>query len=401
MYFTDWYKKDVVLRWQGVTLSLAVAQELFSSHEVDSGSLLLLRSLDVDTLPEEGQCLDYGCGYGVLGLAIGAVRPDWRITFADRDALAVAFSDHNARALGIRAVCLAALDPVLPAGGIGYDLILWNVPGKAGASVIAHLADEALDVLAAGGVLALVIVHPLAETVRTAIHARDDIAIVHESVGREHTVIHACRIAGEPAGLRDGFADGVFDREPIEVVYGDIDYGLVPVVGLPQYDGPDQASSMVMDALSSIQFASQHGPRVLAVRPGVGHLPMAVRSRWPEADFVLLDRDLLALCATWRALEGRGIADSYAMPDFDGLDTGVPADLAIAMIPDQMRPPVMTRLLDDLVTRVVPGGRLLIGGDSTEVSRFAGLAKRRQDVRVRDQRKQRGASVAVIERREG
>ncbi|HWK79414.1 MAG TPA: hypothetical protein VNP95_01535, partial [Thermomicrobiales bacterium] len=73
----------------------------------------------------------------------------------------------------------------------------------------------------------------------------------------------------------------------------------------------------------------------------------------------------------------------------------------IAMIPDQMRPPVMSRLLGDLAARIATGGRLLVGGDSTEVSRFVALAKKRPDVRLRDQRKRRGVSVAIIERREG
>ncbi|MGC4104997.1 MAG: methyltransferase [Thermomicrobiales bacterium] len=400
VYFADWYKKDVSLRWQGGTWSLAVAQELFSSHEVDSGSLLLLRSLDIDALPARGCCLDYGCGYGVLGLAIGAARPAWEIVLIDRDALAVAFSAHNATALGIPARGIVALDPLDPdPDRAGYDLLLWNVPGKAGASVLDLLTDEALDVLAVDGVLALVIVHPLAEIVRTAISRREDVALVHESAGSDHTVLHVRRVSGAPTGSRDGFADGVFDREPIEVVYGDVDYGLVPVIGLPQYDGPDQASLMMMDALSSLSLDAQGVQRAVVVRPGAGHLGMAVRSRWPAAMVTLVDRDLLALRSSARALDS-GV-EAFATPDFDGLETGEPFDLALATIPDQMRPPVMNRLLGDLIARVHPGGRLLIGGDSTEVSRFAGLAKKRAEVRVRDQRKRRGVSVAVIERREG
>ena len=402
MYLADWYKKDVVLRWQGGSWSFAVAQELFSSHEVDSGSLLLLKSLDIEALPERGRCLDYGCGYGVLGLAVGALRPAWEIVLIDRDALAVAFGEHNAGKLGLRACCLTALDPVESDPGTpGYDLLLWNVPGKAGAGVLARLTGEALDVLAPGAILALVVVHPLADTIRDAIRARDDVAVVHEHAGREHTVIHARRVAGIPLGSRDGFAEGVFDREAIEVVYGDLAYGLVPVVGLPQYDGPDQASLLVIDALQSLALAADGDARAIVVRPGVGHIPMAVRGRWRDASLTLVDRDLLALRASERAL-GKGAPISmFASPDFERIDTGLPFDLAIATIPDQMRPPVMARLLDDLTARTKPGGWMLVGGDSTEVSRFAGLARKRSGLRVRDQRKRRGVSIAVVERREG
>ncbi|MGB3330271.1 MAG: methyltransferase [Thermomicrobiales bacterium] len=402
MHRDDWYKKEVVLRWHDESWSFAVAQELFSSHEVDSGSLLLLRSLDVDALPERGRCLDYGCGYGVLGLAIGAVRPQWDLVLIDRDALAVAFSELNARSLGIPARCACALDPLDPdADARGYDLLLWNVPGKAGASVLERLTGEAIDVLGVGGTLALVIVHPLAETVRGAIASRDDVAIVVDRQGSEHTVIHARRIAGAPTGSRDAFAEGTFDRPAIDVEYGDVSYPIVPVIGLPQYDGPDQASLMVMDALATLAPGMTKVQEALVVRTGVGHLPMTVRAHWPDAGLRLLDRDMLALRSSSRALGDSAPVAITAAPDFDGVALGNPGDLAIAMIPDQMRPPVMTRLLADLVLRVQPGGRILIGGDSTEVSRCAGLSKKRSDVRVRDQRKRRGASVAIIERREG
>lgn len=402
MYLEDWYKKDVVLRWQEGTWPIAVAQELFSSHEVDSGSLLLLRSLHVDDLSERGNCLDYGCGYGVLGLAIGAIRPGWQIVSIDRDALAVAFSQHNATMLGIPAKCECALDPLdLTARQDGYDLVLWNVPGKVGAPVIASLTDEVLDVLSPGGTLALVIVHPLADVTRAAIAAREDIAIVHESRGSDHTLIHARRIAGTPAGSRDAFIEGVFDRQAVPVAYGDVAYRLVPVIGLPQYDGPDLATLMAMDAFASLPSDAWLNPHVAIVRPGVGHLPMAVRFRWPDAPLVLVDRDELALRSSARALGAGGGVERNAAADFDGIELDSPLDLAIVMVPDQMRPPVMARLLDDLAQRMSPGGRMVIGGDSTEVSRFAGLAKKRPAVRVRDQRKRRGASAAIIERREG
>jgi len=70
-----WYKKQVDLVWRGQRLSLAVAQELFSSHDVDAGSKLLLRSLDPDQFPDAGRAIDFGCGYGVLGLAWQQAKP--------------------------------------------------------------------------------------------------------------------------------------------------------------------------------------------------------------------------------------------------------------------------------------------------------------------------------------
>src|SRR5680860_833723 len=96
-----WHKKDVMLTWNTRQTNYAVAQELFSSHEVDAGSKLLLRSLDVTPFPERGHAIDFGCGYGVLGLAWRDALPGWTVDLVDRDALAVAFSRWNAVRLGL------------------------------------------------------------------------------------------------------------------------------------------------------------------------------------------------------------------------------------------------------------------------------------------------------------
>src|SRR5680860_285001 len=133
-----WYKKDVTLTWNTRRTTYAVAQELFSSHDVDSGSKLLLRSLDVTILAEQGFAFDFGCGYGVLGLALREALPGWTVELVDRDALAVAFSRWNAERLGFddgSVTCTVGFGLDM-APESGCDLILWNVPGKAGEPVL-------------------------------------------------------------------------------------------------------------------------------------------------------------------------------------------------------------------------------------------------------------------------
>ena len=129
-----WYKKDVVLTWNARQSRFAVAQELFSSHDVDAGSRLLLRSLDLPSFPSEGHALDYGCGYGVLGLAFREQMPGWQVTLVDRDALAVGFSFWNADRPGMGDGSVRCRIGLGVDGGPanGWDLVLWNVPGKAG-----------------------------------------------------------------------------------------------------------------------------------------------------------------------------------------------------------------------------------------------------------------------------
>ena len=129
-------KKTVDFRYAGTALRFAVAQSLFSSHQVDIGTQHLLRSLvDID-LSHARKILDLGCGYGPLGLALAQVAPDSEIHLVERDALAVAFARHNG--------ALNNIPNVRAYGSLGYDdvterdfdVVVSNVPGKAGESVI-------------------------------------------------------------------------------------------------------------------------------------------------------------------------------------------------------------------------------------------------------------------------
>jgi 16S rRNA G1207 methylase RsmC len=389
-----WWKKDVPLSWEGAHLSFAVAQELFSSHTVDAGSILLLRSLDPATMPETGKCVDFGCGYGVLGLAFKAVKPSWNVTLIDRDALAVEFSAWNAHRLEL---------DVNSRGGLGVDnlaapieLLLWNVPGKAGSGVLQSLTEQAIDRLAPDGVLALVVVHPLAKDLEQVALSRSDVEIVHESAGPEHTIFHMKRTAAEQANLEGHAFDwGTFDREPTRVDTGLIAYEFLPVVGLPQYEGPDIATVLMTDAIEGA--ARDRTDTALCVNPGQGHVPIYLRNHWPDVTLTLSDRDLLALRATERSVNGERVTSHFA-----AVDIGVDAqefDLVTASLPNQTRPPVLEHLLSRMLDVTAAGSHIAVAGGSTEVSRLIAMARKQPVLKLRDREKKKGYSAAIFERR--
>ena len=391
---TYWYKKDVVLNWEGQRLSLAVAQELFSSHTVDSGSLLLLRSLDMGTFADTGTALDFGCGCGVLGLGFKAVKPGWDVTLIDRDALAVEFSAWNASRLGLDVTCTGGLDTdeiCQPP-----DLVLWNVPGKAGAGVVQTLTGRILDRLAQGGMLALVVVHPLASELEEAIDAHPDVDLVHQEAGTEHTVMHVRRESVlQQADGTDAFAAGVFDRELTAVDTGLISYDFLPVVGIPQYDGPDYATVLLTDAIEGADLDAVAS--ALVVGPGQGHVPVYLEQQWPECQMTLADRDLLALRASARVLP-----DHVPVSQWFGAAQPVPGDeashaLVTAMLPRQLRPVVMEFWLDQFLAQLRPGGSLVVGGGSTEVSRWIAFARKRAGMKLRSRDKRKGFSSALFQ----
>ncbi len=83
--------KTVPLKFSGISLNLKTSHALFSSHHVDDGTMLLLKTLaQRQAIPLEGRVLDAGCGVGPLALAIKKFRPALRVAARDRLALAAA-----------------------------------------------------------------------------------------------------------------------------------------------------------------------------------------------------------------------------------------------------------------------------------------------------------------------
>ncbi|MDQ3654144.1 MAG: class I SAM-dependent methyltransferase [Chloroflexota bacterium] len=394
-----WHKKEVTLTWNTRKTSFAVAQELFSSHEVDAGSRLLLRSIEVANLPEHGHAFDFGSGYGVLGLALRDALPGWTVQLVDRDALAVAFSQWNVERLefangSVRSGVGLGLDS---APEPGCDLILWNVPGKAGEPVLDELTHDVARALADGGLAALVVVNPLAKVIRDGLRADEAITVVHDEEHAEHTIIHARRVG---AGTRptDPFERGVFDREIGQFGVDDFDYDITPVVGLPEYDTYGFATQVVFDALQTIEGNVNS---MLIMRPGQGHVPLVAANRLHPQRLAMIDRDQLALRASVRALVDAGLRvpkiEMVASPDLIEVPIGDGFSLAILMLEDQVRNEIHIARLGDLATLIEPGGNIIVGGTSSVVSRFLSFAAKTNAWKVRDRIKRSGASAARLE----
>ena len=383
-------KKSVSLAWNDVRLSFDVAQDLFSSHQVDMGSRRLLESLERLEVHESGQAADFGCGYGVLGIAWQTRWPNWSMDLIDRDALAVAFARHNAERSGVPS-CQFFTDVMLPQRHGGYDCVLWNVPGKAGRTVISALRDQALDMLTEGGTLAIVVVNPLA-ILFTDPQGREEIAVDLVREGTEHTVVHLRRLSGAPR-WHDGFEHGAFDREPREFQQGGLEWTLQPVVGLPEYDELGHPTEVAIAALQKVDVGS--ASRFLVVEPGVGHLARVAEMLCPEAHGVVVGRDALALRSTARSMEGTGHAYSeiWGLPAVSVVE---PVDVVVAALPAQASESDIAAGLDALGQCVAPSGEVILHGRSTEIARAERVVRRRNGWRSSRPTKQRGfAAVAV------
>lgn len=398
-------KKQVSLHWSGVRLELDVAQDLFSSHQVDRGSKMLLSSLESVALPELGEAVDFGCGYGVLGIAWQAIHPGWSMCYVDRDALAVAFAEHNVgRAipdLAARASYLHDVTPPEPPDD-GFDLVLWNVPGKAGAEVLASLTKVALDGLGQDGLLALVVVNPLAETLRGVATMHPGVVCERNDVGRDHTVLHLRKVTAD-ASWRHAFDEGVFDRPEARFELGERSWALTPVIGLPEYDSLSHSTALAGDAMQ--QMGTDAGiDRWLVHEPGAGHLAVLAGLLWPGARALVTSRDALALRSTARALQRECPRTSVEFRPLGSIaelmNRQLAVDAAVIAVPDQSQLEKLGGLIDAAATRVKPGGTAILHGGSTEIGRLERLAGKDPSWRTGKRTKRGGASALPIFQRD-
>jgi len=141
--------------------------------------------------------LDAGCGTGVIGIcaasAINALsKEDTGAVYVrcqDRDELARLVSSHNAAKNNIPPAMLEAFTEPLLAGLVNekWDLILTNIPAKAGDSVLEDFVSRSCSLLKPEGRVIMVVVNTLADFFRELISAAGAIALSEEK-SPGHTV---------------------------------------------------------------------------------------------------------------------------------------------------------------------------------------------------------------------
>lgn len=355
------YKKTVTLAQSGIRLRFGASQDLFSSATVDAGTALLIRTLvDKDYARSAGSVLDIGCGYGPLGLFVAKLNPGATVRCTDRDLLAVHFTRFNATLNGLTDVeCAAALD--IGDGG-PYDLVLSNIPAKAGTAVITELLLRAARTLTADGVAAVVVIDRITELVESVLVV-SGATVLERMSARGYTCFHYRGLSGErPAGSM--FAAGLYDRSKGTAGSG---AEIATVWGLPEFDTPSHDTALAAELLPA-------GRRAVVAFPGQGYLPRMLADRG-ATQIELVDRDLLALTNSERNVAGRAEVSST-------LTTGLApagADFDIAVL--ALRPSALPSdaMIAALRAAVAHRGSIIVHGRSTDVTRT--LAALRMDGR--------------------
>ena len=144
-------ERQIALTALGRTLHFTTDAGVFSRDGLDKGTEILLGAL-----PEmSGRALDLGCGWGAVGVALGARYPELEIVMTDVNARAVELARRNAAANGVRATVVQGDGYAAVEGA--FDAIVTNPPIRAGKAVIYALFDSARARLVPGGALYIVI----------------------------------------------------------------------------------------------------------------------------------------------------------------------------------------------------------------------------------------------------
>ncbi|MEA3404938.1 MAG: methyltransferase [Pseudomonadota bacterium] len=143
----------------GKDLKFATTWGIFSPREIDSGTDLFLKHLEIK---EDEVALDIGCGYGPIGLAIAANAPQGQVHMVDKDFVAVDYSNKNAKLNSLdnaQAYLSNGLSNVPKE--IQFTTVVSNIPAKVGKEMLSILLHDVHRQLAPGGQFVVVTINGL------------------------------------------------------------------------------------------------------------------------------------------------------------------------------------------------------------------------------------------------
>lgn len=139
---------------RGRNFEFLTSSSVFSKKKIDLGTCVLI---DAMVLPETGQVLDIGCGYGAVGITAAALNPKLHVVMTDVNMRAVRLACQNIEANHIRNAEVLYGHLYEPVKHMRFDCVLSNPPVSAGMDVVRAIIEGAPKVMALGGTLQLVI----------------------------------------------------------------------------------------------------------------------------------------------------------------------------------------------------------------------------------------------------
>lgn len=389
------YKKTLSFNYQGQKLRFDVSPDVFSSFAVDVGTQLLLRTL-VQKDYRFSKVLDLGCGYGPLGLALRKVYPSSKVHLVDKDALSVMFAQRNIllnRLTDTKAYISLGYDDIQDTD---YDLIISNIPAKAGEKVITHFLTDAANFLSPQGVAAVVVIKAIADFVSDVLANNSNIKVLVKKETPRYSVFHYSFFKHKKGLLDRAFNRGVYNDRPAQYFFNHINLQIQTVVGLPAITFADE---FLLKELTHYSLGTRES-EVLVFNPKNGLVPVCLAKLSTTNSIVLVDRDLLSLRVSERNLILTGFDQGKIVTK---CQTTITADngkykFITGVLREAEGRAAVLAVGDQIADGLLPGGLTVLAGSSTGITRLENLF-RSKGLTINQRDRLRGISRLIAHKR--
>lgn len=161
----DHLRQDIVFHEsvRGIDLVFHSTWGLFSPKAIDEGTRLLIERMEVH--PSD-TCLDLGCGYGPIGLAMAELAPEGIVYMVDKDFVAVEYARKNAALNGLTHCKIFLSNGFSAVPPVKFNVIASNLPAKAGNELFRLMFADAKERLVQGGRLYVVTISGLKDFIK-------------------------------------------------------------------------------------------------------------------------------------------------------------------------------------------------------------------------------------------
>ena len=137
---------------------------VFSPRSIDEGTLLLMKHVEVGA---SDVCLDLGCGYGPIGIALAKHCTKGEVHMVDKDFVAIELANNNANLNNLSNVKAYFSDAFLQVPNeLKFDQVLSNLPAKVGREQLSIILYDAFDALKPGGKITVVTINGLKDFIK-------------------------------------------------------------------------------------------------------------------------------------------------------------------------------------------------------------------------------------------
>ena len=158
--YIDKLRKDIIFQTnlRQFDLNFSTTWGLFSPREIDEGTQLLLKHIEIK---DTDDCFDLGCGYGPIGITMAKLAPKGTTLMIDKDFLAIQYANNNIN-INKLGNCSAKLSNAFEhIEAQTFDIICSNIPAKVGKELLQIIIYDAYQRLNSGGSFYVVTINGL------------------------------------------------------------------------------------------------------------------------------------------------------------------------------------------------------------------------------------------------